>query len=145
MIRLHPDEAYLDLMRHVLEHGHRIERSYRHRDAFHLRLAKMRFDLAPDPAAHDEESTSQVGRVRAAMFLKGETTCAGSRARGLDLGRWADEADELGPVYGSQWRSWPARTAERSTMIAQVVESIRTSADSRRTSSRRGTRRRSRR
>jgi thymidylate synthase len=66
-------------------------------------------------------------------FLRGDTNVRWLQERGISIwDEWADENGDLGPVYGSQWRSWPAPGGERIDQIAKVVEQIRTTPDSRR-------------
>lgn len=66
-------------------------------------------------------------------FLKGDTNIAYLRENGVTIwDEWADENGELGPVYGHQWRSWPAPDGRHIDQIAQVIEQIRTKPDSRR-------------
>jgi thymidylate synthase len=66
-------------------------------------------------------------------FLRGETNVAYLRANGVSIwDEWADENGELGPVYGYQWRSWPAPDGRRIDQIHQVLEQIRDNPDSRR-------------
>lgn len=66
-------------------------------------------------------------------FLKGETNIKYLKDNGVSIwDEWADESGELGPVYGSQWRSWPAPDGRRIDQIAQVLNQIKTKPDSRR-------------
>ena len=66
-------------------------------------------------------------------FLRGDTNVRWLQERGITIwDEWADENGELGPVYGYQWRSWPAPDGEHVDQIANVIESIRTNPDSRR-------------
>ena len=66
-------------------------------------------------------------------FLKGETNIAYLKAHNVSIwDEWADENGDLGPVYGSQWRSWPAPDGRSIDQISNVVEMIRKNPDSRR-------------
>jgi thymidylate synthase len=66
-------------------------------------------------------------------FLRGETNVRWLQERGVKIwDSWADENGDLGPVYGSQWRSWPTPSGGHIDQIANVVHSIRTKPDSRR-------------
>ena len=66
-------------------------------------------------------------------FLAGDTNVKYLRDRGVTIwDDWADERGDLGPVYGRQWRSWPARDGGAIDQIANVVEAIRRNPDSRR-------------
>src|ERR1700719_3785698 len=66
-------------------------------------------------------------------FLKGDTNVRYLQDNGVSIwDEWADENGDLGPVYGSQWRSWPAPDGREIDQIANVVESIRKTPDSRR-------------
>jgi thymidylate synthase len=66
-------------------------------------------------------------------FLKGETNIAYLKEHGVSIwDEWADERGELGPVYGSQWRSWPTPEGGKIDQIAKVVEQIKRNPDSRR-------------
>ncbi|KAB2960126.1 MAG: thymidylate synthase [Thermoanaerobaculia bacterium] len=125
--------AYLDLLRHVLEHG--VEKSDRTgtgtRSVFGY---QMRFDLR---AGFPLVTTKKL-HVRSIVhellwFLSGSTNVAYLRDHGVTIwDEWADERGELGPVYGHQWRAWPGRDGGAIDQIARVVESIRTQPDSRR-------------
>jgi thymidylate synthase len=66
-------------------------------------------------------------------FLRGDTNIQYLRQHGVSIwDEWADERGELGPVYGQQWRSWPAADGGTIDQISRVVESIRKNPDSRR-------------
>jgi thymidylate synthase len=66
-------------------------------------------------------------------FLRGETNIGYLKEHGVRIwDEWADENGDLGPVYGSQWRSWPDGKGGTIDQIANVVQSIRTKPDSRR-------------
>jgi thymidylate synthase len=66
-------------------------------------------------------------------FLKGETNIKYLKDNGVSIwDEWADEKGELGPVYGHQWRSWPAPDGRKIDQITQVIENIRKKPDSRR-------------
>src|SRR5712671_7361148 len=66
-------------------------------------------------------------------FLRGDTNVRWLQEKGVTIwDEWADASGELGPVYGSQWRSWPSPEGGAIDQIAQVVGSIRTRPDSRR-------------
>ena len=66
-------------------------------------------------------------------FLRGDTNVRWLQERGITIwDEWADENGDLGPVYGRQWRSWPARDGGAIDQIAQLMERLRTEPDSRR-------------
>ena len=66
-------------------------------------------------------------------FLRGDTNIQYLKQHGVSIwDEWADQRGELGPVYGQQWRSWPAADGRTIDQIGQVVESIRKNPDSRR-------------
>lgn len=66
-------------------------------------------------------------------FLKGDTNIAYLKENGVSIwDEWADEKGDLGPVYGSQWRSWPAPDGRHIDQISQVIAQIRNKPDSRR-------------
>jgi thymidylate synthase len=66
-------------------------------------------------------------------FLKGDTNVAYLKANGVSIwDEWADANGDLGPVYGYQWRSWPAPNGRHIDQIANVVAEIRRNPDSRR-------------
>ena len=66
-------------------------------------------------------------------FLRGESNVSWLRDNGVTIwNEWADEAGELGPVYGVQWRSWPTPSGEQIDQVAEVIEQIKTNPNSRR-------------
>jgi thymidylate synthase len=66
-------------------------------------------------------------------FLKGETNISYLKENGVSIwDEWADENGELGPVYGSQWRSWPKPDGGHIDQISQVIDQIKKNPDSRR-------------
>jgi thymidylate synthase len=66
-------------------------------------------------------------------FLKGETNIAYLKEKGVSIwDEWADEAGELGPVYGKQWRSWEGPNGETIDQISDVIKQIKKNPDSRR-------------
>jgi thymidylate synthase len=95
---------------------------------------QMRFDLAdgfPAVTTKKLHLKSVVGEL--IWFLQGSTNVRWLQQQGISIwDEWADPDGELGPVYGHQWRSWPAPDGRRIDQIAKVVGSIRTNPDSRR-------------
>ncbi len=66
-------------------------------------------------------------------FLRGDTNLAWLHANGITIwDEWADANGDLGPVYGHQWRSWPTPDGRHIDQLAQVIEAIKTTPDSRR-------------
>ncbi len=129
----HPEQQYLDLVRQVLEHGHaKSDRTGTGtRSVFG---AQMRFPLDGSfPLLTTKKLHLKSILYELLWFLRGETNVAYLRQHGVTIwDEWADDQGELGPVYGFQWRNWLAPDGRRIDQIAQVVESIRNSPDSRR-------------
>lgn len=66
-------------------------------------------------------------------FLKGDTNIAYLNEKGVSIwNEWADEKGNLGPIYGYQWRSWPAPGGRNIDQISEVIHSLKNSPDSRR-------------
>jgi len=66
-------------------------------------------------------------------FIKGDTNIEYLNSHGVTIwDEWADESGELGPVYGSQWRSWPAEGGEKIDQLSNLIEGIKNNPDSRR-------------
>lgn len=130
-------QQYLDLMRRVLETGHRKE-DRTGTGTLSVFGHQMRFDLAQGfPAVTTKKLHLRSIIHELLWFLRGDTNIRYLHEHGVTIwDEWADENGDLGPVYGYQWRSWPAPTPDdpnRSIdQIARVVEQIRTTPDSRR-------------
>jgi thymidylate synthase len=94
----------------------------------------MRFDLADGfPLVTTKKLHLKSIVYELLWFLRGDTNVRWLQEHGVSIwDEWADEAGELGPVYGSQWRSWPAPDGGTIDQIAAVIELIRRNPDSRR-------------
>ena len=126
-------KQYLDLMRHVLEHG--AKKTDRTGTGTLSTFGwQMRFDLRRDfPLLTTKKVHLKSIIYELLWFLRGDTNVRWLQERGVTIwDEWADERGELGPVYGSQWRSWPSPDGTSIDQIARVVDSIRTRPDSRR-------------
>ena len=95
---------------------------------------QMRFDLAAGfPLVTTKRLHTRSIIHELLWFLRGDTNLAYLHDNGVTIwDEWADESGDLGPIYGYQWRSWPAPDGRRIDQIAAVVEQIRTHPDSRR-------------
>ena len=126
-------KTYLDLMRHVLEHGARKE-DRTGTGTLSVFGYQMRFDLGERFPLLTTKKVHLKSVVHELLwFLQGSTNVDYLRANGVTIwDEWADAKGELGPVYGYQWRSWPAPDGAHIDQIAQVVEQIRRNPDSRR-------------
>ncbi|MGB3027355.1 thymidylate synthase [Paradevosia shaoguanensis] len=95
---------------------------------------QMRFDLSEGfPLLTTKKLHIKSIVYELLWFLRGDTNVRWLQERGVKIwDEWADENGDLGPVYGSQWRSWPAPDGRHIDQIANVVNSIRTKPDSRR-------------
>lgn len=125
--------AYLDLMRHVLEHG----ATKTDRTGTGTRSVfgwQMRFNLAEGfPMVTTKKLHTRSIIHELLWFLSGSTNTAYLKQNGVSIwDEWADEQGELGPVYGHQWRSWPTPNGETIDQISQVIEQIKATPDSRR-------------
>ena len=124
---------YLDLMEHVLAHG--VEKRDRTgTGTLSVFGHQMRFDLRDGFPLVTTKKLHLKSIVHELLwFLQGDTNIKYLKDHGVKIwDEWADENGDLGPVYGSQWRSWPAPDGRHIDQIANVVESIRTKPDSRR-------------
>ena len=126
-------KQYLDLLRHVLEHG--TEKADRTgtgtRSVFGW---QMRFDLAAGfPLVTTKKLHLRSIVHELLWFLKGETNIAYLKDNKVSIwDEWADERGELGPVYGKQWRSWEGADGQTHDQIAWLIDEIRRNPDSRR-------------
>ena len=126
-------KTYLDLLRHVLEHGARKE-DRTGTGTLSVFGYQMRFDLAERfPLLTTKKIHTKSVIHELLWFLQGSTNVAYLRANGVTIwDEWADDRGELGPVYGAQWRSWPTPGGGHIDQIAEVVRQIRANPDSRR-------------
>ena len=126
-------KQYLDLMRHVLEHGTRKD-DRTGTGTLSVFGYQMRFDLAAGfPVVTTKKLHLRSIIHELLWFLKGDTNVGYLRENGVTIwDEWADENGDLGPVYGYQLRSWPAADGRHIDQIAQVLEQIRSNPDSRR-------------
>ncbi|MEM6708118.1 MAG: thymidylate synthase [Pseudomonadota bacterium] len=126
-------KQYLDLMRHVREHGvYKGDRTGT--GTYSVFGHQLRFPLADGFPLVTTKKMFLKGIIHELLwFLQGSTNIQYLTDHDVHIwDEWADEHGELGPVYGSQWRSWPAADGGTIDQIAKVVESIRTNPDSRR-------------
>lgn len=95
---------------------------------------QMRFDLAQGfPLVTTKKLHLKSIIHELLWFLQGDTNIAYLKQNGVSIwDEWADESGELGPVYGKQWRQWPTASGETIDQIAQVVEQIKRTPNSRR-------------
>ncbi len=128
-------QQYLELMRHILEHGER--RGDRTGTGTRSIFGhQMRFDLSAGFPAVTTKKLYMKGVVHELLwFLRGETNVRALQAHNVTIwDEWADAQGELGPVYGAQWRSWGAHRegAPGIDQLAQVIDALRRDPESRR-------------
>ncbi|MFP4599197.1 MAG: thymidylate synthase [Persicimonas sp.] len=124
---------YLDLMSHVLDSG--VDKSDRTGTGTRSVFGhQMRFDLSEGfPAVTTKKLHFKSIIYELLWFLKGATNVDYLQENGVRIwNEWAGPDGELGPIYGHQWRSWPAPNGESVDQIAGVIDSIETNPDSRR-------------
>jgi thymidylate synthase len=126
-------QTYLQLLRHVLEHGAR-KSDRTGTGTLSVFGYQMRFDLgAGFPLLTTKKVHTKSVIHELLWFLQGSTNVRYLQEHGVTIwDEWADAQGELGPVYGSQWRSWPTPDGGSIDQIAGVVEQIRRNPDSRR-------------
>jgi len=126
-------KQYLDLMRHVRDHG--VDKSDRTgtgtRSVFGY---QMRFDLnAGFPLVTTKKCHLKSIIHELLWFLQGDTNIKYLQDNGVRIwDEWADENGDLGPVYGYQWRNWPTPNGESIDQISKLIEMIQNNPDSRR-------------
>lgn len=126
-------KQYLDLMRHVREHGNKKE-DRTGTGTLSVFGHQMRFDLSEGfPMVTTKKCHLKSIVHELLWFLSGDTNIKYLQDNGVRIwNEWADENGNLGPVYGYQWRSWPAANGAHVDQISQVIEQIKNSPDSRR-------------
>jgi thymidylate synthase len=124
---------YLDLLEHVLTTGTK-KADRTGTGTLSVFGHQMRFDLAQGfPLLTTKKLHIKSIVYELLWFLRGETNIAYLKEHGVSIwDAWADENGDLGPVYGSQWRSWPTPDGGKIDQIANVVAAIRKNPDSRR-------------
>ena len=125
--------VYLDLLKHVLEHGN--ERTDRTGvGTKSIFGAQMRFDLqAGFPAVTTKKLQWKSMVYELLWFLRGDTNIGWLKDHKVGIwDAWADANGDLGPVYGAQWRSWPLANGEVVDQITSVIQEIRENPSSRR-------------
>ena len=124
---------YLDLMRHVLEHGTpKADRTGT--GTLSVFGWQMRYALADGfPLVTTKKCHLRSIIHELLWFLQGDTNIRYLKDNGVSIwDEWADENGDLGPVYGHQWRSWPRPDGGTIDQIADVVQTLKTNPDSRR-------------
>ena len=126
-------KLYLDLLRHVREHGAR-KPDRTGTGTLSVFGYQMRFDLrAGFPLVTTKKVHLKSIVHELLWFLRGETNTRYLREHGVTIwDEWADANGELGPVYGKQWRSWPRAGGGHVDQISVVLKQLRESPDSRR-------------
>lgn len=124
---------YLNLLQHVLAHG--IEKSDRTgTGTISVFGYQMRFDLSQGFPLLTTKKVHLKSIIHELLwFLKGDTNIAYLKQNGVSIwDEWADANGDLGPVYGYQWRSWPAADGRHIDQISEVVDTLKRNPDSRR-------------
>ncbi|MFP6781558.1 MAG: thymidylate synthase, partial [Gammaproteobacteria bacterium] len=126
-------QVYLDLLQHIRDHG--TEKGDRTGTGTLSTFGyQMRFDLAESfPLLTTKKVHMKSIIYELLWFLRGDSNINYLKENGVSIwDEWADEAGELGPVYGVQWRTWRGVDGRVHDQIADVVESIKTNPNSRR-------------
>ncbi|MCX7344697.1 MAG: thymidylate synthase [Alphaproteobacteria bacterium] len=126
-------KQYLDLMRQVRDHGHRKD-DRTGTGTLSIFGHQMRFDLADGfPLVTTKKLHLRSIIYELLWFIRGDTNVRYLRDNKVTIwDDWADANGDLGPVYGAQWRSWPARDGSAIDQLADVISRIRSNPDSRR-------------
>lgn len=126
-------KAYLDLMRHILEHG--VDKGDRTGTGTKSVFGyQMRFDLSEGFPMVTTKKLHLPSIVHELLwFIKGDTNVKYLQENGVRIwNEWADENGDLGPVYGKQWRKWESKDGEVIDQLQQAIEAIKTNPNSRR-------------
>jgi thymidylate synthase len=126
-------KQYLDLMRHVLEHGHK-KSDRTGTGTISVFGYQMRFDLSQGfPLVTTKKCHLRSIIHELLWFLKGDTNIQYLNDNKVTIwDEWATEQGDLGPVYGAQWRSWQTPDGRVIDQISQLIHDIKTNPDSRR-------------
>jgi thymidylate synthase len=125
--------TYLDFMRHVRDNGVR-KQDRTGTGTLSVFGYQMRFDLSRGFPLLTTKKVHTKSIVHELLwFLRGETNIASLKANGVTIwDEWADANGDLGPIYGYQWRSWPAPDGRHIDQLANVMAEIKRNPDSRR-------------
>src|SRR3990167_7755843 len=126
-------QAYLDFLHHIAEQG-TSKQDRTHTGTRSIFGYQMRFDLTQGfPLVTTKRIHLKSVIHELLWFLQGQTNLQYLREQGVSIwDEWADAAGNLGPIYGYQWRSWPAQNGEPIDQISQVIAEINTNPNSRR-------------
>jgi thymidylate synthase len=126
-------KPYLDLMRHVLEHGTQKD-DRTGTGTLSVFGWQMRYNLAEGfPLVTTKKCHLRSIIHELLWFLQGDTNIQYLKENGVSIwDEWADENGNLGPVYGHQWRSWPKPDGGTIDQISEVVKTLKSNPDSRR-------------
>ena len=126
-------KQYLDLMRHVSEHG-AVKTDRTGTGTKSVFGYQSRFDLSEGfPLVTTKKCHLRSIIHELLWFLQGDTNIKYLKENGVRIwDEWADEKGNLGPVYGSQWRSWPTPDGRHIDQISQIIDQIKNTPDSRR-------------
>jgi len=124
---------YHDLMKHILENGTKKE-DRTGTGTLSVFGYQMRYDLNEGfPCVTTKKLHLRSIIHELLWFLKGDTNIKYLKEKGVSIwDEWADENGNLGPVYGSQWRSWPTSDGDTIDQIKQIIQQIKETPDSRR-------------
>jgi thymidylate synthase len=124
---------YLDLLRHVLANGTRKD-DRTGTGTLSVFGHQMRFDLGEGFPLLTTKKVHLKSIIHELLwFLRGDTNIKYLKDNGVSIwDEWADEQGNLGPIYGYQWRSWPARDGQPIDQISEVLQTLKSNPDSRR-------------
>ncbi|QQZ11101.1 thymidylate synthase [Heyndrickxia vini] len=126
-------KQYLNLCKHVLEYGAKKE-DRTGTGTYSIFGYQMRFDLQKGFPLLTTKKLHMKSIIHELLWmLNGDTNVRYLQENGVRIwNEWADDNGNLGPVYGHQWRSWPAQNGETIDQITNVINQIKTNPDSRR-------------
>ncbi len=126
-------KQYHDLMRHILEEGNR-KGDRTGTGTLSVFGHQMRFDLSKGFPVLTTKKVHLRSIIHELLwFLQGDTNIKYLKENGVSIwDEWADESGNLGPVYGYQWRNWPARDGGTIDQIVKVIDQIKNNPNSRR-------------
>ena len=126
-------KQYLDLMRHVRDHGV-VKADRTGTGTVSVFGYQMRFDLSAGFPVVTTKKLHLCSIIHELLwFLKGDTNIRYLQDNGVSIwDEWADDKGELGPVYGYQWRNWPTPDGRHIDQMAQIIQQLKTNPDSRR-------------